>query len=191
MESVATTRAVPRFQDDIGTAEHFESIVRLYRPKIFRFVLSSLRDQDAAETVTQDCFMKAYRTRERFRGHCSLNTWLMQIAVNLVRDHARNRRLRFWRKAERNAKPAEKLGDRLNSGEVSAEAQALWREQIEAIWSAAGRLPERQRTVFLLRFVEDMDILEIASVCEMKEGTVKTHLFRALQAVREEMGVRE
>ena len=52
------------------------------------------------------------------------------------------------------------------------------------MWSAASSLPLRQRTVFLLRFVEDMDLLEIAEVTGMKEGTVKAHLFRALQSVR-------
>ena len=55
---------------------------------------------------------------------------------------------------------------------------------MDAIWKAAASLSERQRTVFLLRFVEDMDLLEIAAVTGMKEGTVKTHLFRAVQAVR-------
>ena len=60
----------------------------------------------------------------------------------------------------------------------------LAKEQVEAIWRAAASLSERQRTVFLLRFVEDMDLLEIAAVTGMKEGTVKTHLFRAVQSVR-------
>jgi RNA polymerase sigma-70 factor (ECF subfamily) len=60
----------------------------------------------------------------------------------------------------------------------------LAREQVEAIWTAVASVSERQRTVFLLRFVEDMDLLEIAAVTGMKEGTVKTHLFRAVQAVR-------
>lgn len=58
------------------------------------------------------------------------------------------------------------------------------KEQVAAIWRAAANLSERQRTVFLLRFVEDMDLLEIAAVTGMKEGTVKTHLFRAVQSVR-------
>jgi RNA polymerase sigma-70 factor (ECF subfamily) len=56
---------------------------------------------------------------------------------------------------------------------------------MEAVWSAAAALSEKQRTVFLLRFVEDMDLLEIAAATGMKEGTVKVHLFRALHAVRE------
>ena len=72
----------------------------------------------------------------------------------------------------------------------SPEDQTLLKEQVEAVWDVAANLPERQKTVFLLRFVEDMDLLEIAAVTGMKEGTVKTHLFRALQAVREQMGAR-
>jgi RNA polymerase sigma-70 factor (ECF subfamily) len=64
---------------------------------------------------------------------------------------------------------------------------AAAKEQVRAVWSAAQSLSERQRTVFLLRFVEDMELLEIAAVTGMKEGTVKAHLFRALNAVRAEM----
>jgi RNA polymerase sigma-70 factor (ECF subfamily) len=60
-------------------------------------------------------------------------------------------------------------------------------ERVKAIWNAAAALPDKQRSVFLLRFVEDMDLLEIAAVTGMKEGTVKTHLFRALRTVRERM----
>jgi RNA polymerase sigma-70 factor (ECF subfamily) len=62
---------------------------------------------------------------------------------------------------------------------------ALASEQVAAVWAATESLSERQRTVFLLRFVEDMDLLEIAAATGLKEGTVKAHLFRALQAVRE------
>src|SRR5271165_276758 len=167
----------------------FETLVRLYRPKVFRFALASLRDVDAAETVTQDCFLRAYQARGRFRADCGIQTWLMQIAVNLVRDHYRNRRLQFWRRASLTAvTPADAAGRSIADGARSPEAQALLKEQVAAIWEAAGKLPERQRTVFLLRFVEDMDLLEIACATGMKEGTVKAHLFRALQAVRERVG---
>lgn len=169
----------------------FAAVVGLYRPKVFRFALASLRDRDAADTVTQDCFLKAYRAWDTFRQDCSMDTWLMQICVNLVRDHARNRRLRFWKQTALAAKPVEAISGRVADGGRSPEAQALLKERVEAVWDAAGKLPERQRTVFLLRFVEDMDLLEIAAATGMKEGTVKTHLFRALKTVRERMGARE
>jgi RNA polymerase sigma-70 factor (ECF subfamily) len=165
----------------------FESVVKSYQPKIFRFVFASLRDQDAAQTATQDCFMNAYRSRMHFRQQCSLDTWLMQIAINLVRDHTRNRRLQFWKRAELTARPTELVAERLGDGRCSPEKQASLKQQLEAVWVAAGRLPERQRTVFLLRYLEDMDLIEIAAATGMKKGSVKTHLFRALQVVRRRM----
>jgi RNA polymerase sigma-70 factor (ECF subfamily) len=178
--SIAVESPAPQLDD-------FDAVVRLYRPRIFRFALASTYDRDAAETLTQDCFVKAYRSREWFRGESSLQTWLMQIAVNLVRDRARNRRLQFWKRL-RSASPPDAVRDWIPDTALSPEAKAMVREQVAAVWQAAGSLPERQRTVFLLRFVEDMDLLDIAAATGMKEGTVKVHLFRALQAVRERMG---
>jgi RNA polymerase sigma-70 factor, ECF subfamily len=174
--------------DIAACAGDFEALVQLYRPRVFRFALACLRDLDAAETVTQDCFLRAYQARERFRQDCSVQTWLMQIAVNLVRDHTRSRRFQFWRWANRRAKLVDAAGVAIADRGRSPEAQALLREKVAAIWAAADRLPPKQRTVFLLRFVEDLDLLEIAVATGMKEGTVKTHLFRALRAVRQSMG---
>ena len=166
----------------------FEEVVRTCQPRIFRFALASLRDRDAAQTITQDCFLKAFQARDRFRHDCSVETWLMRIAINLVRDHARNRRWQFWRRAEQTAKPVDGLRNWLSDGRLSPEAETSLRERVAAIWDAAGSLPERQRTVFLLRFVEDMDLLDIAAATGMREGTVKSHLFRALHTVRERIG---
>src|SRR5437016_13496280 len=81
--------------------EDFERLVEQYRARVLRFVFASVRDMDLAETVTQDCFWNAYKSWSAFRGECSVNTWLMRIAVNLVRDHARNRRFQFWRMTQR------------------------------------------------------------------------------------------
>ena len=61
-------------------------------------------------------------------------------------------------------------------------------EQVRIIWQASRHLPEKQRTVFLLRFVEDMDLQEISGITGMKEGTIKVHLFRALHAIRKRLG---
>ena len=174
-----------------GPAEElrdFDRVVQLYRPVIFRFVLASLRDRDDAETLTQDCFLRAFRHRDCFRGEAAVKTWLMQIAANLVRDLTRSRRFQFWKRARGAATCVQDLIDDLSSSEASPEATTLAREQLQAVWTATERLSERQRAVFVLRFVEDMNLLEIAAVLGMKEGTVKKHLFRALQTVREQMG---
>jgi RNA polymerase sigma-70 factor (ECF subfamily) len=170
-----------------GELEDFDALVRHHRPRIFRFLLASLRDRESAENLTQECFVRAYRARGQFRGAAAAGTWLMQIAANLVRNHESSSRLKFWRRSLDPGADLVDLGDWVPDQHLSPEAAVLVKEEVAAIWRAAVGLSERQRTVFLLRFVEDMDLIEIAAVTGMKEGTVKTHLFRALEAVRAKM----
>ena len=164
-----------------------DEVIRVHWQRVHRFILASVRDTDTAQTLTQDCFLRAYSARHAFRGEASLSTWLMRIAVNLVHDFGRNRRLQFWKRMSASALDSESLGDHIRDAAETPEGTALVREQVRLVWQACRRLPERQRTVFLLRFVEDMDLLEIAAVTGMKEGTVKSHLFRALQSIRKRL----
>jgi len=192
MEPVAATGFLTAALDrSAAELENFDAVVRLHWPTVFRFALASLRDRDAAETVTQDCFVKAWRNRAGFRGHAAVKTWIMHIAVNTVRDHLRNRRLRFWKRTTAQALDLHAAGERVADERPSTEAHLLRTERVRAIWEASAVLSEKQRTAFLLRFVEDMDLLEIAAATGMAEGTVKAHLFRALQAVRERFGERQ
>ena len=169
-------------------AEEFASIVATHRRQIFRFLLASTRDIDLAETLTQDCFLKAHRHWSSFRGESSAITWLMRIAINLQKDHWRNRRMQFWRHTRNNAVDSDEASEWLPSGESSPEQQLLAREQVKRVWQAVEGLSERQRTVFLLRYVEEMEIAEIGQATGLREGTVKAHLSRALGRVRGELG---
>ena len=169
-------------------AEEFSAVVTKHRPKIFRFLLSSTRDVDLAETLTQECFLKAHRNWGSFRGESSALTWLMRIAINLQKDHWRNRRLQFWRKTQTNAVELDDASDWLPSGERSVEQHLLARERVAQVGKAVEGLSERQRTVFLLRFVEERELSEIARATGLNEGTVKAHLSRALARVRAELG---
>jgi RNA polymerase sigma-70 factor (ECF subfamily) len=184
MQQAATSGLAIDAAARVAEIEDFDAVVRMYWPRVFRFALASLRDPDAADTVAQDCFWKAYQGRKRFRGECGLQTWLMQIAVNLVRDRARNRRLRFWKSAAE----VESASQWMTDAGVSPETHVLQKEAVDSVWRAAAKLPEKQRTVFLLRFVEEMELLEIAAATGLKEGTVKIHLHRALDAVRKRLG---
>ena len=174
-------------EDARADIRDFDRVVHLYWPSLFRYLFASLRDRDAAENLTQECFLRAYQNRERFRAEAPVKTWLMKIAVNLVRDRARNRRIQFWNRTQVFSVDAHEAVDRLVHPERTPEAQALLNEQIKTVWGITDRLPERQRAVFLLRFVEEMDLAEIAEVLGTTEGTVKKHLFRAVQAIRNGM----
>lgn len=166
----------------------FAEAAALYRPQIFRFLLASLRDPDTAETLTQDCLLKAHRNWASFRGESSVLTWLLRIAINLQKDHWRSRRFQFWKQTTANAVDSDDAAQWLPSGESSPEAQAMARDQVKLVWLAVKGLSERQRTVFMLRHVEEMEIQEIASAVGLSEGTVKAHLSRAVARVRTQLG---
>lgn len=166
----------------------FDEVVRLYRPRIFRFLMSSLGDRDVAESLTQDCFLKAFNARHQFRGESSLSTWLTRIALNLVRDHLRSRRIRFWQKTRDSALDLVDISDWVPDGGASPEKQILQREQVKDVWKAVDGLSRQQKMVFLLRFVEEMELSEIAESTGMNTSTVKSHLYRALRIVREHVG---
>ncbi len=171
-----------------NVAAEFAEVAGRYRPQIFRFLLASLRDPDAAETLTQDCLLKAHRNWESFRGESSVMTWLLRIAINLQKDHWRSRRLQFWKQTSTNSVDAEDAGQWLASGESSPEQQVVARDQVKQVWKAVKGLSERQRSVFMLRHVEEMEIHEIAHAIGLSEGTVKAHLSRAMVRVRAELG---
>jgi len=171
-------QAAPTPLDDLA------SVVSLYEPRVFRFLLISLRDRDAAETLTQETFLRAWVSRANFRSDCSVATWLMRIALNLARDHTRTGRFRFWKSVGASAVDVAEVAAHVPERGSSTEAQLIAQEQVARIWETVADLSERQRSIFLLRFVEEMEIPEIATITGLPTGTVKSHLYRALSTVR-------
>jgi RNA polymerase sigma-70 factor (ECF subfamily) len=154
---------------------------------VYRVIYLLVRDADTADTLTQECFLRAYQKRASFRGECRLETWILRIAVNLVRDHGKNRRASFWKRlvglddSESTATGPRQFPAR----EPSAERALLAREELEAVWNALSSLSSQQRAIFFLRYEEEMPLAQIADLLEVKIGTVKTQLSRATGKLRE------
>ena len=117
--------------------EDIEGLVERHQARVLRFIFASVRNMDVAETLTQDCFWKAHRARHAFRGDCTIQTWLMRIAVNLIRDHARRRRFRFWERVL----SADQGGilHRPHPG-LSPVDRLSVNEQVGAVWAATAGL---------------------------------------------------
>jgi RNA polymerase sigma-70 factor (ECF subfamily) len=164
--------------------DNFSSHLELQVPVIFRFLLASLRDREVAETLTQECFLKAYRNRSSFRGESSPRTWLMRIAINLQKDYWRDRRMQFWRETQANAIDFDLASESLPSGERSPESQMLIREQAAMVWEVVDNLSMRERSVFLLRYMDELQLNEIGRRTGLKVGAVKVYMRRALLKVR-------
>ena len=170
--------------------EDIDALVRTYRPRLLRFVTFSIGDADLAESITQDCFLKAYNGRASFRGDCAVNTWLTSIAMNLIRDQQRLQKFRFWRQARATAIDVNEAANFLPSRESSAESRVLVQEQAQQVQAALANLSVNQRSIFLMRFGQDMELAEIAAAIHMPLNTVKTHLHRALKSVRAQVGTK-
>jgi RNA polymerase sigma-70 factor (ECF subfamily) len=168
--------------------DDIDALVRTYRPRLLRFVTFAIGDADLAESITQDCFLKAYNGRASFRGDCAVNTWLTSIAMNLIRDQQRLQKFRFWRQARATAIDVNEAANFLPSKECSAESRILIKEQTRQVQAALEHLSVNQRSIFLMRFAEDMELAEIAAAIHMPLNTVKTHLHRALKSVRAQVG---
>lgn len=180
-------RSIPA-ERSIHELDDIDYLVRTYRARILRFVTYSTGDSDLAETIAQDCLLKAHNARATFRGDSSVNTWLTSIAVNLIRDHQRTQKFKFWRQAKATAIDVSDAASFVQSVGSSPEAQFIAREQVSRLSGVLETLSDNQRRVFLLKFTEEMDLQEIAEAMNMPINTVKTHLHRALKSVRSQLG---
>jgi len=168
------------------SAENFEQIVRQYQRRVYRFLLMLVRDQDTADTLTQECFLRAFQYRQSFRGECSVETWILRIAVNLAKDHGKNRRISFWKRLI-GFDGDNHISAGFRAPNPSPERILLAREEVQAVLRACDRLSDQQRAIFLMRFSEEMQLAEIAAVLGIRTGSVKAQLSRAVARVRKLM----
>src|ERR1700759_5378069 len=108
----------------------------------------------------------------------------MRIALNLVRDHTRTDRFRFWKRVSETAVDVSDVASHVPHRDSSLESRLIASEQMALVWESVAQLSERQRSVFLLPFVEDLELSEIASVTGFRIIPVKTNRPRALPPIR-------
>ncbi len=189
MSTVVSTalRTVGESKTGALTDLEFDQLIRQQQRRVYRVLYSLTRDEDVANTLTQECFFKAYQSLQTFRGECRIDTWLMRIAVNLARDHHKNRKASFWRKLVGMDDAETPESAAFVAGEPSAERSLIARQEMNAVWRAVSSLPQQQREIFVLRFREEMSLAEIAEVLGLQVGSVKSHLFRAINGLRKKL----
>ena len=166
-------------------------LVAAHQRTVFNLAFHLLGDRDEALDLSQEVFLRVFRTLSRFRGRSALRTWIYRIVVN----QARNRQ-RWWRRRRR--ADLVSLDDHLkHCGEIEATSEVLpdrllaSKETAVRIWAAMERLPFDQRTALVLREIDGLRYEEIAYSLDVAVGTVKSRLTRARQALREELlGIR-
>jgi RNA polymerase sigma-70 factor (ECF subfamily) len=174
-----------------GDTEELTKMVQQYSDPIYRVALRMLNDQAEAEDVLQETFIKALRSLENFEGRSNLSTWLYRIAVNESLMVIRKR------KPEISIKQDDAVDEENEGISVSQivdwcclpESEFLTNETRGVLADAIQKLPENLRTVFILRDIEGLSIIETAQALELTETNVKTRLLRARMKLREELSV--
>lgn len=162
--------------------------MRRYNQRLFRIARSIVRDDDEAEDVIQETYVRAFAALHQFAGRSLFSTWLAKIAV-----YEAGRRLRKQKRLQRWVPdPARQEQDMesVKSSDPDPEKQALNREAVSFLEQAVDTLPDIYRCVFVLREIENMSTAETAACLDLTEEAVKVRLLRARHALRNELYAR-
>ncbi|RPJ54889.1 MAG: sigma-70 family RNA polymerase sigma factor [Acidobacteria bacterium] len=151
--------------------EALERLLNLYQKKVFGMAVMMLRDAGRAEEVTQDIFLKVWRALPAYDGRAAVSTWLYTIARNTCLTAVRAESYRKTTSIDQVPEP----GVRAN---VPLELELA---------GCLEKLPEIQREVITLFYLQEKSVREVAEILDLPEGTVKSHLHRARRALSDMM----
>ncbi len=181
----AESRLIERVRS--GDNEAFYDLVHPHERSVFLAALSILRNESDAEEVAQEAILKAFRNLDRFRGEAKFSTWLIQITINEARMKVRKDRQYLYDSLEN--------GRHSDDGDYMPRDFADWREipsqaldrkeLRQALAQALASLPEKYRSVLVLRDVQQLSIHETAQILGISEANVKTRLSRARLQMRD------
>ena len=183
-----------------GDRGAYGQLVLLYQDRLYNAVLRLVGDREEARELTQEAFMRGLQKIDSFRGDASPYTWLFRIAVNLGISHLRKvHRFRVFSldrpsSAGKNGRyasddQASGLIDRVarDRAEKAPAERIEGRERDQAVLSALGRLDAEYRAVLVMRDIEGFDYQQMADILGLPLGTLKSRLFRARMALRDEL----
>jgi RNA polymerase sigma-70 factor (ECF subfamily) len=171
-----------------GDTAFYEVIMRRYNQRLFRITRAILLNDDEAEDVIQDAYVRAYGALDQFAGRAKFSTWLTNIAIYEALNRLRKRK-REQVFPDSPDQPNQGI-ESVKSSEPDPEQQALRYEAAAFLEQAVDALPDIYRSVFVLREIETLSTAETASCLDLTEETVKVRLLRAREALRQDLYTR-
>jgi len=167
-----------------GDPKALESLFLIYKDKVYNTVLSYLQNVQDAEEITQDVFIEVFNSASKFKGRSSLNTWIYRIAVNKSLD-----KIKYQKRKKRFAVITSIFGG--DSGELTIDTpdfihpgvESDLKEQSQILFKALDKLPENQRSAFILSKLESLSNKEISEILNCSVSAVESLLFRAKQSL--------
>jgi RNA polymerase sigma-70 factor (ECF subfamily) len=171
-----------------GDKRAFELLVEKYQRKLARLLSRFIRDPAEVEDVTQEAFIKAYRALPAFRGDSAFYTWLYRIGINTAKNYLMAMGRRAPTSTEVEAEEAEGFEEGEQLRDINTpESLLLSNEIAETVNSTIERLPEELRTAIQMREIEGMSYEDIAKAMDCPIGTVRSRIFRAREAIAEQL----
>lgn len=154
-----------------------DEIMNKYGQEVLQLVYSYVNNKEVAEDVTQDIFVKCYKSLHTYKGNSNLKTWLWRIAINHCKDY-----LKSW--YNKKVIVTEDDFTYMESQKESVEQIVIQNAEDSRLASAVMSLPIKYREVIYLFYYEELSIKEIATVIEVKENTIKTRLKKAKELLK-------
>ena len=172
--------------------ERYAELVARHQRRATRIAFHYVRDSAEADEAVQDAFVKAYSHLSTFREELPFEVWFTRILINgcLDRIKARTRRERWVTSMPDGPGGERDFAERTPGHGPSPEAQLLSRERRRQVAEAIAKLPDRQRSVFMLSHYEGCTSREVSAMTGLNESTVRVHLFRAIRKLRVLLGER-
>jgi RNA polymerase sigma-70 factor (ECF subfamily) len=161
-----------------GDRAAFEELVRMHFTRIYAFLHRMIGNHEDAEDLAQDCFVRAWRSLEHYRGEGAFGTWLARIALHLAHDHHRAG-ARAADALSIDDVALEAVGASLRAEDVDTAELATRGELAREIRRALDRLPDKLRAALVLRALEGRDYDEVAEITGVKTATARTHVMQA------------
>ena len=171
-----------------GDKKAFGKLVKKYQDKVLYLAYDLIGNFDDAQDIAQNAFLRALNGINNFKSQSSFSTWLYRIVVNLSIDFkrakSRKRHVSIEKSQDEDAKSIENI---LKDNYLQPDQIAELKDFTKQVNNALKKLPHNQKTAFILRHYHDMNMQEIAEILGCKPGTIRSHLFRAINKLREEL----
>lgn len=170
-----------------GDRQAFEELVNMYQDKIYHLAYRMLNFSSEAEDVVQDTFLRVYMNLDRYDENQKFSTWIYRIATNLCIDRLRKRKPNYSLDAEMPDGEGSDWYSLLKSDQETPEEEIVLSETQGQIRQAISGLPEKYKSVVVLRYFHDMSLQEIGEVLNMPVTTVKTRVHRGREFLRKKL----
>jgi RNA polymerase sigma-70 factor, ECF subfamily len=170
-----------------GDPTAFSELLSRHDRQVLKLAQAMLGHTQDAQDVFQESCLRAYLHLRTFRFESEFRTWLLRITINQSRNRIRQNKIRRWFSLDYGEGTEWEAPISLTSHEVAPDEAAHRRQFWEQLELALDKLPMSQRTAFTLKHLQGCSILEVAQVLDCAQGTVKVHLFRAIQKLKKEL----